>query len=195
MVGDPQPSDRINSFSLVCYVPGELAEFLDDVRRQLQEGCTARSHVTVLPPRSLDFDFNNPEKRRRAASDLRRLIEPLSPFKVEFPKLNVFEGTLVIYAEVLTGREELLEIHDKLNRGQFEQCEGYRYHPHITLAQEIPPERFSETFDLAKRLWNRPTLPRHFVLDNLTFVQNTVANRWVDLADYEMRGLTEATFR
>ena len=45
----------INSFSLVAYVPQPLAGFIERLRQEIQPGCTARSHLTFLPPRLLEI--------------------------------------------------------------------------------------------------------------------------------------------
>jgi hypothetical protein len=78
-------------------------------------------------------------------------------------------------------------MHDDLNAGPFAQDEQYAYHPHITLAQGLTPETVGEAYQYALRKWAEA--PSHrFLVDTLIFVQNTVANCWVDLAECELRG-------
>ena len=61
-MGDPAfSSDRINSFSLVSYIPGPLGEFITNLRQDLVSGCVAQSHVTVLPPRPIEVPIEEAE--------------------------------------------------------------------------------------------------------------------------------------
>jgi 2'-5' RNA ligase len=175
-------SDRINSFSLVSYVPGELGQFLTELRQQLVQGCIAQSHVTVLPPRPLWVPTADAE------DTLRRRIEPFPPFRLEIAELSVFEQTSVVFADIGAGRDELLELHTALNDGPLHFDEPYPYHPHITLAQGFPPEQLRELYARAQNHWRESTLDRSFQVDSLTFVQNTLSNRWLDLAECQLRG-------
>ena len=55
-IADPAGDvERINSYAVVCYIPGALGEFITRLRESLVPGCTAQSHVTILPPRRSDF--------------------------------------------------------------------------------------------------------------------------------------------
>ena len=175
-------SDRINSFSLVSYIPEELGDFITGLRQVLVPGCEAQSHVTVLPPRPLSVEQTDAEDA------LRRWLEPFPPFRIEIGDVSVFEETSVVFAEIGTGRDELAELHTALNAGPLWFDEPYSYHPHITLAQGFSPEKLRELYSIAATHWQQFSLNRSFVVDSLTFVQNTVANRWIDLAECELGG-------
>ena len=182
-MGDPAFStDRINSFSLVSYIPGALGDFITDLRQQLVAGCVAQSHVTVLPPRPLLVP------PAEAEETLRRWLEPFPPFEIEIDNISVFEQTGVVFAEIGAGRGELVELHDALNQGPLYFAEPYPYHPHITLAQGFPLEQLTSLYQTALDRWEASGLQRSFFVDSLVFVQNTVANRWFDLAQCELRG-------
>jgi len=43
----------LNSYALVAYLQGPLADFVDNLRRVFTPGCTHRAHITLLPPRPL----------------------------------------------------------------------------------------------------------------------------------------------
>lgn len=181
MCPDPRPSDLINSFSLVSYIPGTLGIHLDRLRRELVRTCSAQSHVTVLPPRPLTAD------PRQALEALRRVVPSFAPFTVHITGIEIFPVTNVVYGEVGEGREELLEMHDRLNHGVLHYDEPFDYHPHITLAQNLGLDEVERTYDLALATWRE--LPyRSFTVDTLVWVQNTLENRWLDLAECELRG-------
>lgn len=181
MCPDPRPPDLINSFSLVSYIPGSLGVHLDRLRRELVASCVAQSHVTVLPPRPV---VASPQQ---VLEKLRQIVPSFAPFRVEIIGVEIFPVTNVVYGEVGEGREELLEMHDRLNRDVLQYDEPFKYHPHITLAQNLSPEEVEHTYKLALATWRE--LPyRSFTVDTLWWVQNTLENRWLDLADYELRG-------
>jgi 2'-5' RNA ligase len=179
---DPLLTDRINSFSLVSYIPGRLGDFITRLRQELIADCVAQSHVTVLPPRPL---FIEP---RIAEEEIRERVAAFSPVRIEIPRLKMFEQTAVVFADIGEGRDELLEMHKALNVDRFYFDEPFPYHPHITLVQGIPPERLQEFYDRAVSRWLEERTEKSFLIDTLTFVQNTVGNRWIDLAECALRG-------
>ena len=167
---------QVNSFALVSYLPDPPAAFLNRVRVDLVPGCHAKSHVTVLPPRSLRCSFED------AWRDIKRELEDLEPFRIELGEVEVFRQTDVIYLTLRQGRRELDQMHTALNRGCLGFQEQFEYHPHVTLAQDLPLGSLPEALEAARQRWNEYRGPRQFMVDQLTFVQNTAGNRWKDLA-------------
>ena len=166
----------LNSFALVFYLPDPLASFLDRLRRELAPECHAKAHVTVLPPRPL---FCPPQEAWR---ELERGLQDFPPFPLELGEVRVFPVTQVIYLSVREGGRELKRMHTALNTGLFELSEPFEYHPHVTLAQELEPENVPAAAELAARRYREFAHPCVFTVDQLTFVQNTLENRWKDLA-------------
>ena len=178
----PGEGGRIALFALVSYIPGTLGAFLDEMRRTLVQGCSAQSHVTVLPPREL----SSPDA---AASQLALDLRGLAPFEIELGEVKTFDSTSVVYLSLKRGQEVLEKIHAHLIQASvlgFD--EKFKYHPHITLAQEFPPERLQEIASFARKRWAEYTGPRQFTVDALTFVRNADGNKWVDLQTYFLNG-------
>jgi 2'-5' RNA ligase len=172
--------ERPNVFALVIYIPEPLGLFLDDLRRELVPHYNPHAHVSVLPPRPIHDGW-------LAASDqARRLTEGWAPFDVELTSIHVFERTDVIYIEIGAGAQELYRLHNAMNRAALEFDEPYVYHPHITLAQEIPHDQVHEYTEMARRRWAEYPGSRTFRADRAVFVQNTIDNCWVDLAEYSL---------
>ncbi|HYP14557.1 MAG TPA: 2'-5' RNA ligase family protein [Bryobacteraceae bacterium] len=182
MLCDPKPTDRINSYSLVSYIPGRLGEFITRLRQELVAGCVAQSHVTVLPPRPLAIEASIAEQR------IRERVAGFAPFAVSIAQLKIFEQTSVVYAEIGRGGAELSSMHEMLNSGEFAFNEPFRYHPHITLAQNIEPANVQSVYELACRRWDEHNTATSFLVETLTFVQNTEGNHWIDLVECELRG-------
>src|ERR671913_747115 len=174
--------DRINSYALVSYIPGRLGDFITELRQDLVKSCVARSHVSILPPRPLSLP---PEI---VAEQIRVSLVPFAPFELDMPRIGVFDQTSVIFCEIGRGREELIELHDAMNTNGLAYDEPFEYHPHVTLAQGIPPDTLSEVYEMAVRSWKESAPPSHVLIENVTFVQNTVNNVWIDLEECELRG-------
>jgi 2'-5' RNA ligase len=188
MVSDPNAAqcrvpadDRLNVFALVIYIPDPLGLFLDDLRRELVPAYKPHAHVSVLPPRSLSVDW------QEAAVQARELIEACPPFEVELTGIGIFPGTNVIYIEVGSGAAELRRMHQAMNKTVLGFDEPFKYHPHVTLAQEIPPTLVEPVYERAVQRWNEYCSNRRtFRAEQVVFVQNTVQNCWIDLAEYSL---------
>jgi len=172
---DRNCADRIDSFALVSYIPEPLAGFLDRLRQELVPNCKLRAHITALPPRPL---ISSPEAAwDQISSDLAGIPR----FEVELTSIEVFPISDVIYLGVGAGSEELKAMHRKLNHGNVRFREPFRYHPHVTLGQNLEAARVGDLRKLAQTRWAAFPHSRHFSVERLTFVQNTPQNTWVDL--------------
>jgi 2'-5' RNA ligase superfamily protein len=172
--------ERLNVFALVIYIPPPLGVFLDDLRRELVPHYNPHAHVSVLPPRPLRVDWEEASREARART------EGWAPFDVELASIEIFPQTDVIYIEIGAGAAELYSLHSAMNSSALEFQEPYPYHPHITLAQEVPHERVEELTGLARRRWADYRGPRAFRAERAVFVQNTADNCWLDLAEYSL---------
>ena len=168
---------RINTYALVFYASGPLAQFLDDLRAELEPDHPApRAHVTVLPPRPL------PMGPDAALAQLQQRVAEFSPFRTILGGIHSFDGTNVVYLSVAHGFNQLHRMHQRLNHDALLYNEPFAYHPHITLAQGLTAERMPEVLDLARRRWDAYKGPRYFHCNEWYFVQATSEARWVDLA-------------
>ncbi len=179
----PDPAERINSFAVVAYLRGPLADFIDTLRAELVPGCDSHAHVTILPPRPIQADPD------AAAQLISRRVDGFSAFPIEATRIRVFPITQVIFADIGAGTDELRDLHRMLNVDELYFDEPFEYHPPRTLAQGLQPEEVHNRFELADRRWHefQRRHSRHFTVDTLTFVQNTAGNRWIDLAEWELR--------
>ena len=174
-------SGGLNSFAGVAYLPEPLAEFVDGLRRELVPACRLRAHITVLPPRPPGCGAET------ACVELRQAFQAVTPFPVELQEVQSFPVSRAIYISIGEGYQKLESLHAQLNQGHFQFSEPWLYHPHVTVAQALDPAQVDEAIELAARRWREFPGPRGFLLDHLTFVQNVGQNRWVDLADRDLR--------
>lgn len=179
----PDGPTRINSFALVAYIPNPLGEFLDRLREELVPGCRPHAHVTVLPPRPLKSSVDDAWKQ--ACTEVRGF----PPFEIGAGRVEIFSVTDVIYISIETGRPILEAMHSALNIDSLAYEEPFNYHPHITLAQSLPPQEVWRIYELAKQRWEEFHDQRNFTVDSLTFVQNTLENTWLDLVECPLAGV------
>jgi 2'-5' RNA ligase len=184
MDGSNGRETRINSFALVSYLPGPLAELLDEIRHDFAPESRAKAHVTILPPRPLiEFAGEAPGEGAVAAMDeLKVRLQEFPPFKVDLGEIEIFKDTQVIYVSIQAGFAELERMHTALNAGRMAFREPFPYHPHVTIAQELAPEDVYNAAQFARWRWSEFKHPRSAWIDHLTFVQNSLANCWTDLA-------------
>ena len=171
---------RVNQYALVSYIPEPLGSFLDGLRLRLAPQCRPHAHVTVLPPRPL----RAPEEQ--AEAEIRDISSRFHVFEVRLGDVRLFEATEVIYIEVECGTRELRHMHQKLNSGAAYYDEPYDFYPHITLAQNLPHEQVAETLKLAREYWSEWKGNVTFPVEELSFVQNTEQNRWLDLVHVQL---------
>jgi 2'-5' RNA ligase len=176
--GDQSLADNptVGMFALVSYIPDPLARFLDDLRLELTPGCNPHAHVTVLPPRPICDDLKGTVQQ--IAEDIKGTV----PFRIELGEIEIFEATHVIYLGLACGATELRRLYDALNCGSLQYREHYPYHPHITIAQNIPPEETARMAPIARKRWAEYGGPRGFVVSVLSFVQQVAPSIWADVA-------------
>lgn len=179
-IGQVSAGGSQSVFALVIYVPDPLATFLDDLRRELVPHCNPRAHVSVLPPRPLVVDWTI------ASAQVRSLMEAWSPFDIHLTDIRTFPATDVIYLELGDGSAELHRLHDAMDKQCLAFHEPFAYHPHVTLAQEIPQPRVASLFETAAARWKEYDGPRRFRAERAVLVQNSVPDCWIDLAEYAL---------
>jgi 2'-5' RNA ligase len=172
--------ERLNVFALVIYIPEPLGRFLDDLRRELVPHYNPHAHVSVLPPRPLAVPW------QVASKEAEELTANWAPFSIELTDVTVFPLTGVVYIELGKGGDELGRMHAAMNTTALAFHEPFVYHPHITLAQELPIGTVAEVSEMAARRWREYPGKRSFCAEHAVFVQNTLSNCWIDLAEYSL---------
>lgn len=186
MDGCTNGAERINLFALVVYIPDPLAQFLDDLRKELTPGCKPRAHVTILPPRSLAVTADT------AIEKARPVVSGFPPFEMVAGDVEIFQSTDVIYIGLTQGTHELRELYRALNDGSLAAKEVYSYEPHITLAQDLKPDEVDRVFAFAQKRWAASPHSRRIRADRAVFVQSKSDSTWVDLAEFRLQGVPVA---
>lgn len=170
----------INSFSLVAYVPQPLAGFIERLRQEIQPGYKGQSHLTFLPPRSLEIPLEQILKQLEAG------LRSQPAFHVELCEVRVFPVSEAVHLSVGVGRTEAKRIHGLLHRDGLCCKEQFEYHPHVTLAHDLDSANVAAAAELAKGRWHEYSGPRDFLVDHVTLVQNTIENIWTNLGEFAL---------
>ena len=171
------PEGQQALFALVVYIPEPLGRFLDELRRELVPGCNPHAHVSVLPPRTLAVPWQD------ACEEARRRAGEFKPFLIEALEIQVFHRTKVLYIEIGAGAGELRRMHKAMSSGLLTFKEPFRYHPHITIAQDIPEGRVEQLYQLACERWEGYRGDRAFRAAKAMFVHSNDRSCWTDLAE------------
>jgi 2'-5' RNA ligase len=107
----------------------------------------------------------------------------VAAFRVTLGEVEIFEGSSVVYIEIAQGAQELRAYYNVLNHGALEYKENFPYHPHITLAQNIPVEDAPRLAEVARQRWADYRGPRSFIVSSLSFVQHVAPSIWTDVAE------------
>ena len=169
--------DLINSCAVVAYITDPVAAFINRLRQEVTPGCPHQAHITILPPRPLYVD------KGQAIEQCRDIVGRFEAFEAQLGGVDLFEGTGVIKVNVTGGLAELRTLHDILNTGPFESVEDFEYAPHVTVAQEIPPENVSACLESVRARWTQNGPPPAVRVESLTFVQQKSDGTWANLAE------------
>ncbi len=164
----------VSQFALVSYVPAPLCDFLDNLRIRLTPTSKPHAHVTILPPRPVEADLE--VVKARLAPELR----DVSPFRVQLGEIRVFPVSNVIYLSVAQGDADLRALNCALDCGDLQFRTAFPYHPHITLAQDIPADSVENLRRLAADEWAGYKGERGFLIDSLWLVQNVMPDVWLE---------------
>ena len=164
----------VSQFALVSYVPAPLSNFLDDLRIRLTPGARPHAHVTVLPPRPIYSDLYD------LKAHLGPALRDVNPIWVELGSINIFPVSNVIYLSIERGEDELRALNHELDRGILRFQTAFSYHPHITLAQDIPAEDAERLAAIAREEWANYQGDRGFLIDSLWLVQNVLPEVWLE---------------
>lgn len=174
-----------DDYAVVSYLPGELGEFVDRLRRRFDPALAAwLPHVTLLPPRPL------PNILDGALETIRRQCALFEPFQVTVHGVCTFWPVSgVVYLSVGGGAQRLIELHDALNCAELARQEVHPYVPHITIAQDLDEQHTASVLaDVERECSARPS-GRAFRVESLFLVRKTPENRWLNLAPIPLGGL------
>ncbi|MBM7571561.1 YjcG family protein [Aquibacillus albus] len=98
-------------------------------------------HITIKEP----FEASQQEVQE-ITNELESIAKETKPFPLRVLKVSsFFPVTNTIYLKV-DPVDELLELNEKLYRGKLQQERAFSFVPHITIAQKLSDDEFSDVF-------------------------------------------------
>jgi len=171
------------SFALVTYLPDPLGSFLTGLRQSLGGLSHPEAHITFLPPRALALP---PES---ASREVQKILCSVEPFELELGSVRIFPETNIFYLSVETGRRELLQLHDTLNRGQLFAAESFEYIPHLTLGGPLATDDLAGGLERAQHAWKSSGLSPRFRVTEMIFLWqpgNCSESAWTRIAAHPL---------
>lgn len=109
-------------------------------------------HYSLIPPHiTLKESFtSNNEEIQEVILELKRIANETKPFVIQINKVSTFAPvTNTIYYKV-EPIQELMELQQKLHEGKFTNNMSHPFVPHITIAQGLKDDEYSDVFGTLK---------------------------------------------
>ncbi|WP_407271018.1 YjcG family protein [Radiobacillus sp. PE A8.2] len=105
-------------------------------------------HYALIPPHvTLKEPFEaNEDDLKQIIPDLRNIAKETKPFPLTVKKVSsFFPVTNTIYMKV-EPIEALLDVNERLHSGKLPKDQAFAFVPHITIAQKLSDDEFSDVF-------------------------------------------------
>jgi 2'-5' RNA ligase len=156
-------------------------------RRRAAAGDPAAAHVpahlTLLGPTVIALS-----DLPAVESYLAEVAAEYSPFTLHLRGTGTFRPlTEVVFVAVAAGISECEQLHEALLAApQLSRTERFPYHPHVTVAHNVPPEQLDAAFaDLAG-------FEASFQVNRFTLFEHTASGRWRAHREYPLHGGVDA---
>ena len=128
------------------------------------------AHLTLLGPTEID---DSPQARAVAEDHLVRVAAAHRPFQVQLRGTGTFRPvTQVVFVAVASGVSECQTLAEDLRSGPLERTLSYPYHPHVTVAHDVPTEALDAVADRLAAFEAR------FAIDGFTLYEHGADGRW-----------------
>ncbi|CDO02635.1 2'-5' RNA ligase [Oceanobacillus picturae] len=109
-------------------------------------------HYALIPPHiTLKEAFEADEQTvHEFVTELKHIANDTEPFTVNIRKVSTFAPvTNTIYLKV-EPKQELIDLFEKMNRGKLPGNQEFAFVPHITIAQKLSTEEYSDVYGSLK---------------------------------------------
>lgn len=134
------------NYGIVAFPPKDIQDIANSYRKRYDP------HYSLIPPHiTLKEPFRMKESEmEEAIQALKRIANDIEPFTIQINKVSTFAPvTNTIYFKI-EPNEQLREINDKLNQPPFSDNREHAFVPHITLAQKLVSDEYSDVFGRLK---------------------------------------------
>jgi 2'-5' RNA ligase len=139
------PAAHIRTIGVAIAIPEPYGRQLQDVRQSFGDPL-ARSiptHITLLPPTEVDSeDLENIDKH------LRVIAESEQPFEIHLRGTGTFHPVSpVVFVSVVLGISDCERVESRVRSGPLQRELHFPYHPHVTIAHDLPQDVLKRAFD------------------------------------------------
>jgi 2'-5' RNA ligase len=179
-VGETGDASTPMTVGVAISIPPPWAETLDAVRASSGDPLAAfiPAHVTLLGPTDIDTDRIDEAEAKLAAA-----ASAHAPFAVHLRGTGTFRPvTEVVFVAVATGIGECERLATDVRRGPLERELHYPYHPHVTIAHDVPTDALDRVYaELAD-------FEALFTADHFTLYVHGSDGRWRPRRDFKLTG-------
>ena len=135
-------------------------------------------HITLVPPTVLpSFDLTGVE------AQLAKAAAATAAFTVELAGPGSFRPlSQVVYAALTQGEQECDALQQAVRQGPLAQELRFDYHPHVTVAQDVPPENREAAEQALTGFRAR------FTVDSFALYELAPDNRWHTIRTFSLTG-------
>lgn len=142
------------------------------------EGGRVPPHVTVLPPTEVSAALLTDIEEHLAAAAQR-----FRPFEMHLSGTGTFRPVSdVVFVAVAAGIAECEQLEGQVRAGPLARQTRFPYHPHVTVAHDIPAEGLDAAYA------GLAGFDARFTVSGFTVFEQEAAGVWIPRKDFELRG-------
>jgi 2'-5' RNA ligase len=160
-------------------IPPPWAEVLDAVRASSGDPLATfiPAHLTLLGPTEIDA-----ERIEDVEGLLGKVATAHRSFEVHLRGTGTFRPvTEVVFVAVAAGISECERLAEDVRTGPLARDLHYPYHPHVTVAHDVPPQALDRVYA------ELGGFDARFVADHFTLFVHGADGHWRPLRDYRLR--------
>lgn len=176
LVGPPHTA----VLGVVVPVPEPWAQLLVDWRRKAGDPLATLipPHVTLLPPTEVPVG-----DRAQISAHLAEVTRAHPPFDMHLAGTGTFRPVSdVVFVAVARGIGDCELLADAVRRGPLHRTLSFPYHPHVTVAHDVPVDMLEMVYS------GLADLSAEFRVDSITEFEQTVGGSWAIARDYPLTG-------
>lgn len=146
----PPKADGQEWIGVIIAMPDPWLSQLTEIREQLGEPSALKvpPHITLIPPITVETS-----QREKILTHLQSVAARTRPFRVKVEKVGTFLPlSPVAYLGLSEGGAACSTLADELRAGPMFFEPRFQFHPHVTLMQNLTPEKLALAEELTKDL-------------------------------------------
>jgi 2'-5' RNA ligase len=175
----PLPESTV--LGIVVPLPEPWAQLLVDWRSKVgdPQASLVPPHVTLLPPTEVAV-----ADRTAISAHLAEVARCHPPFEMHLSGTGTFSPVSdVVFVAVAKGIGNCELIATDVRRGPLARALAFPYHPHVTVAHDVPPDMLELAYS------GLSDLSAAFLVESFTEFEQTPTGAWAVAREYRLTGL------